>query len=68
MRVGIVPELRDECVFFEVILHNGPLDPGSAPVYETQLAKASMARVDQRNPENVYHITGVSELQAFAPN
>jgi putative endopeptidase len=35
---------------------------------ETELARASMARVDQRNPENVYHITPVSELQAFAPN
>jgi putative endopeptidase len=35
---------------------------------ETQLARASMARVDMRNPENVYHITPVSELQSFAPH
>ena len=34
---------------------------------ETQLARASMARVDQRNPENVYHVTAVSELQSIAP-
>jgi putative endopeptidase len=34
---------------------------------ETQLAKASMARVDQRKPENVYHPTRVSELQSSAP-
>ena len=34
---------------------------------ETELARASMARVDQRNPENVYHITSVSELQSVAP-
>ena len=34
---------------------------------ETALARASMARVDQRNPENVYHITPVSELQSIAP-
>jgi putative endopeptidase len=34
---------------------------------ETALARASMARVDQRNPENVYHITSVSELQSIAP-
>jgi len=34
---------------------------------ETQLAKASMARVDQRKPENVYHPVAVSELQSTAP-
>lgn len=33
---------------------------------ETQLARASMRRVDQRNPENVYHITPVTELQSYA--
>ncbi|HEX7830444.1 MAG TPA: M13 family metallopeptidase [Thermoanaerobaculia bacterium] len=34
---------------------------------ETQLARASMARVDQRKPENVYHMTPVSELVSIAP-
>ena len=34
---------------------------------ETALARASMARIDQRNPENTYHITPVSELQSIAP-
>ncbi|HYO78232.1 MAG TPA: M13 family metallopeptidase N-terminal domain-containing protein, partial [Thermoanaerobaculia bacterium] len=34
---------------------------------ETQLARASMARADQRKPENTYHITPVSELQSNAP-
>ena len=34
---------------------------------ETELARASMARVDQRKPENTYHITAVSELQSIAP-
>ncbi|PYQ27107.1 MAG: hypothetical protein DMF56_21335 [Acidobacteria bacterium] len=34
---------------------------------ETQLARASMARVEMRKPENVYHITSVSELQSLAP-
>jgi putative endopeptidase len=34
---------------------------------ETQLARASMARVDQRRPENVYHLTPLSELQSNAP-
>jgi putative endopeptidase len=34
---------------------------------ETQLARASMARVDLRKPENTYHITPVSELQSIAP-
>jgi len=34
---------------------------------ETQLARASMARVDMRKPENVYHLTSVSELQSTAP-
>jgi putative endopeptidase len=34
---------------------------------ETGLARASMARTDLRNPENVYRITAVSELQSIAP-
>ena len=34
---------------------------------ETELARASMARVEQRKPENVYHMTPVSELRASAP-
>lgn len=34
---------------------------------ETQLARASMARIDQRKPENTYHITPVSSLQSDAP-
>lgn len=34
---------------------------------ETELARASMARVDQRKPENTYHITPLSQLQANAP-
>ncbi|MBV8516214.1 MAG: M13 family metallopeptidase [Acidobacteria bacterium] len=34
---------------------------------ETQLAQASMARVEQRNPENIYHITPVADLQTLAP-
>jgi putative endopeptidase len=34
---------------------------------EAELARASMARADQRKPENTYHITAVSELQTIAP-
>ncbi|MEO8380610.1 MAG: M13 family metallopeptidase [Acidobacteriota bacterium] len=34
---------------------------------ETQIARASMARIDQRKPENVYHFMPLSELQATAP-
>lgn len=34
---------------------------------EAELARASMSRVDQRKPENTYHITPVSELQSIAP-
>jgi putative endopeptidase len=34
---------------------------------ETQLARASMTRTDQRKPENTYHVTAVSELQSNAP-
>lgn len=34
---------------------------------ETQLARASMARVDQRKPENVYHVMPLSELHSAAP-
>ncbi|HET8797056.1 MAG TPA: M13 family metallopeptidase, partial [Thermoanaerobaculia bacterium] len=35
---------------------------------ETQLARASMPRADQRKPENVYHMTPVGELQSMAPH
>lgn len=34
---------------------------------ETELARASMARVDQRKPENTYHMVALSELQSTAP-
>jgi len=34
---------------------------------ESQLAQASMARVEMRKPENIYHVTPVSELQSIAP-
>ena len=34
---------------------------------ETEIARASMARVDQRKPENVYHFMPLSELAATAP-
>ncbi|HEU4888164.1 MAG TPA: M13 family metallopeptidase N-terminal domain-containing protein, partial [Thermoanaerobaculia bacterium] len=34
---------------------------------ETALARASMARADQRKPENTYHLTPLSELQSNAP-
>ncbi|HEV7241223.1 MAG TPA: M13 family metallopeptidase [Thermoanaerobaculia bacterium] len=34
---------------------------------ETQLARVSMARVDMRKPENVYHLMPLSELQSNAP-
>lgn len=35
---------------------------------ETQLARASMPRVEMRKPENIYHVTAVSELQSVAPH
>ncbi|MEO6260552.1 MAG: M13 family metallopeptidase [Thermoanaerobaculia bacterium] len=34
---------------------------------ETKLATAMLPRVEQRNPDNVYHITPVSELSSMAP-
>jgi putative endopeptidase len=34
---------------------------------ETQLARVSMARVDMRKPESVYHLMPLSELQSNAP-
>lgn len=34
---------------------------------ETALATASMARADQRKPENTYHLMPLSELQSTAP-
>ncbi|HEX6095997.1 MAG TPA: M13 family metallopeptidase [Thermoanaerobaculia bacterium] len=44
-----------------------PKDADRVLALETQLARASMARVDQRKPENVYHLMPVSELQSNAP-
>jgi len=35
---------------------------------ETELARASMSAVDQRNPDNVYHITQVADLAAQHPS
>ena len=35
---------------------------------ETTLAKGSMSRVDQRKPENVYHIYSVKDFEALTPN
>ena len=35
---------------------------------ETSLAKASMTRVDRRDPDKTYHLMSVKELQALAPN
>jgi putative endopeptidase len=35
---------------------------------ETAIAKGSMARVDMRDPKNVYHIMTVAEAQALTPD
>jgi putative endopeptidase len=35
---------------------------------ETKLADASMARVLQRNPDNIYHKTTIAQLKGLAPN
>ncbi len=35
---------------------------------ETELARASMSAVDQRNPDNVYHVTAVADLAATHPS
>ena len=35
---------------------------------ETELAKGSMARVDMRNPANVYHIMTIDQVQALSPD
>jgi putative endopeptidase len=34
---------------------------------ETKLAKATLPRVEMRNPDNTYHITSTAELAAMAP-
>ncbi|HVR38707.1 MAG TPA: M13-type metalloendopeptidase [Thermoanaerobaculia bacterium] len=34
---------------------------------ETRIAKVSMARIEQRNPENIYHITTIAQLDEMAP-
>lgn len=46
---------------------NARADAERVLALETQLARASMARVDMRKPENVYHLTPLSELQSNAP-
>ena len=35
---------------------------------ETKLAEVSMPRVEQRNPENIYHKTKIADLKGLAPN
>ena len=35
---------------------------------ETKLAEVSMTRVEQRNPENIYHKTRIADLKGLAPN
>ena len=40
----------------------------SAMEIETAFAKASTARVDLRNPKNVYHIMTLAQLKELAPN
>ncbi len=35
---------------------------------ETALAEGSMARVDRRNPANVYHIMTIAELESLTPD
>jgi putative endopeptidase len=35
---------------------------------ETKLAEASMPRVMQRNPDNIYHKTSLAQLKTLAPN
>jgi putative endopeptidase len=35
---------------------------------ETALAKGSLTRVEQRNPEKRYHLTPIADLQSLAPN
>jgi putative endopeptidase len=35
---------------------------------ETALAKASMTRVDRRNPDNVYHPMSVAQIKTLAPH
>jgi putative endopeptidase len=35
---------------------------------ETKLAEASLSRVEQRNPENLYHRMSIAQLSELAPN
>lgn len=35
---------------------------------ETTLAKGSMSRVERRNPENVYHVMTIAEVDALSPS
>jgi putative endopeptidase len=50
-----------------VAVPNARTDAERVIALETQIARASMARVDQRKPENVYHVMPLSELQDIAP-
>ncbi|MFZ0736293.1 MAG: M13 family metallopeptidase [Candidatus Acidiferrales bacterium] len=50
-------------------------DPGTAAAeakmilaFETKLAKSSMTRVDQRNPDNVYHKMDLAGLKTLTPH
>lgn len=39
----------------------------SVMAIETALAEGSMSRVDRRNPNNVYHVMTIAELQSLTP-
>jgi putative endopeptidase len=66
-RRDYVAHLRKMFELAGVPAANAAADADRVIALETALARASMARADQRKPENTYHMTAVSELQSTAP-
>ncbi|HUJ29908.1 MAG TPA: M13 family metallopeptidase [Candidatus Acidoferrum sp.] len=69
-------QIRDAYVqhvtnMFKLLGDDGTAAGGEAKTVldiETSLAKASMKRVDMRNPDNVYHLKTVAEVRDLAPH
>jgi len=69
-------ELRDKYVAHVARMFELAGDDGSTAqaraltvmTIETKLAEASMTRVEQRNPDNIYHKTKIADLKGLAPN
>ncbi|HEX8155186.1 MAG TPA: M13 family metallopeptidase, partial [Thermoanaerobaculia bacterium] len=67
IRTQYVDHMRRMFLLAGVAADQARADAERVLAFETRLAEESMPRVEQRNPENVYHITPVGDLAAMTP-